>query len=343
MKVVHILNSNRFSGAENVVCQIINLFKNDQNIEMIYASPDGPIREALAERNVKFIAMPKMSISAIRKLLKDTRPDVVYAHDMRASVCAALACGKTKLISHIHNNAFESRKVSLKSLAYLIAGKKAKHIFWVSQTALDEYRFSNLLKNKSSVLYNIVDIKALEERMNLDTNNYDYDMVYIGRLTYPKNPLRLMEVCRLLCDKLPKVKIAIVGTGEMDDEVRNKASELGLDDNVSFLGYQANPLKILHDSKVMIMTSLWEGTPMCALEAMSLGVPIVSTPTDGLVHLLEGNDCGYLSDKNEELANFSAKIIADNELHNQLSKKALINARIINDTKVYKGKIQTVL
>ena len=39
---------------------------------------------------------------------------------------------------------------------------------------------------------------------------------------------------------------------------------------------------MLHDSKVMLMTSLWEGTPMCAVEAMALGVPIVTTPTDGL-------------------------------------------------------------
>ena len=82
---------------------------------------------------------------------------------------------------------------------------------------------------------------------------------------------------------------------------------------------------------------------MCALEAMSLGVPIVTTPTDGLVYLLEGKNCGYLSDKNEELASFSAKIILDNELHNQLSKEALMSAHIINDTKVYKGKIQAVL
>lgn len=343
MKVLHILNSNRFSGAENVVCQIINLFKNDNDVEMLYVSPDGPIRESLKERNIDFVALPKMSVSAVRKMIKTEKPDIVYAHDMKASVCAALACGKIPLVLHIHNNAFDSRKISLKSLAFRIAGKKAKHIFWVSQTALEGYRFHKRFENKSSVLYNIVDVEALKARMDLDRHDYDYDMVYVGRLTVPKNPIRLMNVCRLLREKLPNVKIAIVGTGEMDEKVRNKANEFGLNDNVSFLGYQSNPLKILHDGKVMIMTSLWEGTPMCALEAMSLGVPIVSTPTDGLVYLLEGSECGYLSDKDEELADFAAKIIADKDLHDRLSENAESKARKINDTKAYKEKIQSVL
>ncbi len=343
MKILHILNSNRYSGAENVVCQIINLFKNDQDVEMIYVSPDGPIREALEDRNVKFSALPKMTPSALKKIIKNENPDVVYAHDMRAGVFTALACGKIPLILHIHNNAFDSRRISIKSLAFLIAAKKAKHIFWVSQTALDGYRFNKYVRKKSSVLYNIVDIEALNARMNLDPNVYDYDVVYVGRLTSPKNPLRLMSVCRLICDKQPNVKIAVIGTGEMDEETRAKASELKLNDNVSFLGYCPNPLKILHDSKVMIMTSRWEGTPMCALEAMSLGVPIVSTPTDGLVYLIEGSDCGYLSDDDEELANFIAEIITDKEKQSRLSENARLRACKINDTKMYKEKIKTVL
>ena len=47
MKVLHILASNRFSGAENVVCQIVDMFKGE--IEMAYCSPDGDIRNSLKE------------------------------------------------------------------------------------------------------------------------------------------------------------------------------------------------------------------------------------------------------------------------------------------------------
>ena len=57
MKILHLLQSNRFSGAENVVCQIIRMFENEPNIEMVYCSRDGQIREALNERNINYFKM----------------------------------------------------------------------------------------------------------------------------------------------------------------------------------------------------------------------------------------------------------------------------------------------
>ena len=49
MRVLHVLHSNQYSGAENVVCQIIEMFKNDENIEMAYCSRDGQIGKVLKE------------------------------------------------------------------------------------------------------------------------------------------------------------------------------------------------------------------------------------------------------------------------------------------------------
>ena len=48
--ILHILNTNEFSGAENVVCQIINIFKNDNRYDMVYCSLEGPIREIVQEK-----------------------------------------------------------------------------------------------------------------------------------------------------------------------------------------------------------------------------------------------------------------------------------------------------
>ena len=61
MRIIHLLQSSKFSGAENVVCQIISMMEND-DVEMAYCSCDGQIREALSERNIKF-AVGKGSIS----------------------------------------------------------------------------------------------------------------------------------------------------------------------------------------------------------------------------------------------------------------------------------------
>lgn len=339
MKVLHLLQSNRFSGAENVVCQIIGMFKDEADIEMVYCSSDGQIREALEERNIKFVPLEEFSVKAVKKAIKEQKPDVIHAHDMRASFYAACACGRIPLVSHIHNNNFDSRGISLKSLLYSFAARKSKHIFWVSRSAFEGYAFHKSFEKKSSILYNIVNIDTLYEKMLLDSNTYDYDVAYVGRLVYQKNPQRLMQVCRLLKEKKCDVKIAVVGTGDQEDEVKALADEYGLQDNVRFLGFLSNPLKVLHDSKVMIMTSLWEGTPMCVLEAMALGVPVVSTPVDGLKEIIVNDNTGYLCEGDSEFADRIIELVSDDEKQARFSYNVREFSKKYNDIKTYKSNV----
>lgn len=335
------LLSNRFSGAENVVCQIIYMYK-DQNIDFVYSSQDGPIREALEERDVEFYPIRKTSIREFHRVIKELKPDIIHAHDMGASFFAALSCGKIPLVSHIHNNAFDSRGISIKSILYFIAAQKAKHIFWVSQSSFDGYAFHKHFRNKSTVLYNIIDIQRLKEKMMSDYNHYDYDIVYLGRLTYQKNPQRLIEVLEKIVEKKPETRVAIIGTGDLENEIKQMVLDKGLSENIIFLGFQSNPTKMLHDAKVMIMTSRWEGTPMCALEAMALGVPIVSTPTDGLCELVKEGETGFLSDNNDKLSESCLKIICDDELHNRMSVKSSQRAVDLMSVKKYKSELTKV-
>ena len=340
MRVLHVLASNKYSGAENVVCQIISMF--DGEAEMAYCSPDGQIRGALEDRAVAFYPIKKLSVKELKRVIKSYQPDIIHAHDMRASFVVSRSAGKIPYISHIHNNAFNSRGISLKSIAYLLAGLKAKHIFWVSESSFKGYKFHKYLKKKSSVLYNIINIDALYEKADDDENTYDYDIVYLGRLTYQKNPQRLMGILARVIEKQPHVKVAIIGTGELQDETKNLAKELKIDNNVDFLGFLSNPYKILQDAKVMLMSSRWEGTPMCALEAMALGVPIVSTPVDGLCSLIEDGKNGYLSDDDSVLAEKVVCIIDDENIYQELTRNTIAKAKEINDIASYKaflGKI----
>lgn len=340
MKIMHLLKSSHFSGAENVVCQIINLFKNDNNIEMFYCSYDGQIRDELLARNIKFVPIKSFTTKEIKRVIREQKPDIIHAHDMNASYIASKCCKKIKLISHIHNNNINSRGLSLKSLGYLYATRKIKHIFWVSQSSFEGYAFHNLLRKKSEVLYNVVDIKALESKMLQDNNNYSYDIVYLGRLTTPKNPIRLMNVFKMIIDKKSDIKIAVVGNGDLETETKEEAKKLGIVDKIDFLGFKSNPYKILHDSKLMIMTSSWEGTPMCVLESLSLGVPIVSTPVDGIKAIVENNGVGFLSDDNEELVNKCILLSTVGDLRDQMSKKCIALANELMNLENYKSAIQ---
>ena len=342
MKVLHILSSNIFSGAENVVCQIIGMFRDEPEVQMAYCSPEGTNRKALEERDIDFIPLNKLNISEIRRAIDAYQPDIIHAHDMRASFLAARACGSIPLISHIHNNAFNSRAISPKSIAYYFAAKKAKKIIWVSDSAFNGYAFHSSFEDKSIVLYNVMNESELMRRMAEDTNSYNYDIIFVGRMSYPKNIGRLLAILRIACDKKSDLNIAIVGNGEEEEEVRALASALNLDDNIDFLGFQANPSKMLHDSKIMVMTSRWEGTPMVALEAIALGVPIVSTPTDGLKVLIRNGENGFLSDDNEEFANLLIKVLEDDQLRQKLSQGQLARSKEVNNIDNYKAKLKEV-
>ena len=339
MRILHVLASNRYSGAENVVCQIIGMFSQGEDIEMAYCSPDGQIRETLLERGYAYYPLKQLSGKELKRVLKEYKPDVIHAHDMRASFVVAKTTRRIPLVSHIHNNAFNSRGVSLKSIAYLLAGGTAKHIFWVSESSFKGYKFHNLFKKKSSVLYNVIDVDTLYKKMEHDKNEYNYDVVYVGRLTYQKNPERLIKVVAKVIQEKPDCKVAIVGTGELEDKVKNLAQELQIDKNIDFLGFLSNPLKIMKDSKVMLMTSRWEGTPMCALEAMALGLPIVSTPTDGLCELIVEGETGYLSDNDDVLVEKILGILMDDKERKALSESNKNRSKILNDVNTYKKNL----
>ena len=338
MKVMHVLNSRIYSGAEKVVCQIIRSFRDD--VEMVYCSPDSDIvRQMLAEQDVTFLPMKEMSTSELKRVISEQKPDLIHAHDMRASFFSALCCGKIPLVSHIHNNAYDARGLSPKTVAYLLAGFKAKHILWVSNSSYEGYAFHKLFSKKSSVLYNIIDTEAIFAKKAQDANTYDYDVIYVGRLTFQKDPQRLMRLCARLKESKPDLKVAIVGTGELEEEVKALCEALKIQDHVHFLGFQSNPIKMVHDSKAMILTSRWEGTPMCALEAMALGTPIVSTPSDGMTDLLENGVNGYLTDDDTVMAEKLLTIMNDAGHRNYLGENARKKFLEINDAPKYKQAI----
>lgn len=340
MKVMHVLNSRIYSGAEKVVCQIIHAFQGE--VEMVYCSPESDIvRKMVEAQGVTYLPMKTMSVSELSRVIREQKPDLIHAHDMRAGFFSALCCGKIPLVSHIHNNAYDARGLSPKTVGYLLAGFRAKHIFWVSQSSFDGYAFHKLFARKSSVLYNVIDTDEIYTKLSQDSNSYDYDLIYVGRLTYQKNPQRLLRLCARLKESKPDLKVAIVGTGELEEELKALSQELNLEDTVRFLGFQPNPIKMVAGSKAMILTSRWEGTPMCALEAMALGTPVVSTPSDGMKDLLTDGVSGYLTESDEQMAVDLLKIFTQPEHRQLLAENARKKFDSLNDGEAYKRAIRT--
>lgn len=336
MRVLHILSSSHFSGAENVVCQIIKMF--DEEMEMAYVSPDGSIRKALEDRNIFFFPIKKFSHKEIDQVVKEYKPDVIHGHDIRGAYEASKYGKNCRIIHTIHGNDIRMRKISLKSMIYLQASRNAAHIFWVSKSCLDQFQFKEKIEKKSSVLVNVIDEKIAKEKGKEEAESFD--ALYIGRLCYPKNPSRFVEVIRNIKESYPSIKAAMLGTGEDESILKEKISTYGLEENISLLGFQNNPQKYLSKTKVLLLTSDWEGTPMVSLEAMALGIPMVSTPTDGMCDVIVEGENGFLSKDEKELASRTVTLLSDELLWKRMSEAQIKRGEEINNLEKYKAKLR---
>ncbi|HOJ76471.1 MAG TPA: glycosyltransferase [Bacillota bacterium] len=340
MRVLHLLSSNIKSGAENVAIQIMRLFQNE--VEMFYASPDGPIRDELAVLGERFVPVPSLSplnVTKIKRVIHAIKPDLIHAHDLRASTVACLVAGKIPIISHLHVNYKSMQRIGFKSLSYYLCLPKIEYVFAVSDSVLNDYLFSKTLRSKCTVLYNVIDQSYIEAQVAADPNNYSFDILFLGRLCPQKDPVRLINIIDLLRRQLPEVNVAIVGEGELRGEVEVLVKERRLTNNITFLGFVSNPYKIIANSKVGLFCSVFEGYPMAALEEMLLGVPIVSTPTDGMTKLIHNGVNGFLGTTDLELAGCLFEVLTDEGLLRKLSQGAVTTATQRNNTEVYKQVI----
>lgn len=108
MRVLHVLYSTIYTGAEKVAAQIIQALSGE--VEMAYCSLESAeVWEILDGMGIRHYGVSELTPATLGGVIREFRPDVIHAHDMRTSFVAALCCGSIPLISHIHNNAYDSR------------------------------------------------------------------------------------------------------------------------------------------------------------------------------------------------------------------------------------------
>lgn len=338
-KILHILSTNKFSGAENVVCTIIKYFEDEFN--MAYCSPNGSIYENLLERKIKYYPLKKLNYVELKRIIDLYNPDIIHAHDNRATVIASFFSKKCKIISHIHGNNLIMRKLNFKSLLFNFCSRKISKFIWVSDSSLNDYYFKNNVKSKSVILYNIINKSDIIKKSTLYECDEKYDLIFIGRLGFPKNVQRLIKIIKLAKIKKDNIKVAIVGDGPEKEIIIKLINKYKLNKNIKMYGFKSNPFPILKNSKILIMTSIYEGTPMCSLEAQALCKPVIATPVDGLKKIIINDYNGYLSNNNEELVNVILKYLEDGTLK-KLNKNIKNNFKKINNEKEYFKKLKKI-
>ncbi len=336
-KVLHLLNSGSYSGAENVAITIIKECKKKGYIGA-YASLEGSISNSLVENNIEYIPIKKMNIKNVRKIIKLFNPDIIHAHDFTASFIATLSTINVPIMSHIHNNVPWLKKLSLNSLIFLTSSFRAKKILGVSPSILNEFVFSKLISKKFLNIGNPIDSNTISEKSKMKYSNKLYDLVFIGRLTEQKNPLKFISYVKKIQIKIPNIRVALIGTGELENKCVELIEKLNLEKNIEMFGFINNPYSILDDSKVLCMTSSWEGYGLVAAESLVLGKPVIAFPVGGLPTIVN-DSCGLLTNSEDEYIQEVMNLITNDHYYDVKKNNAYLRASEIANLDIYIEKI----
>ena len=118
-------------------------------------------------------------------------------------------------------------------------------------------------------------------------------IVFIGRLDRQKGIDTLLGAVPKLLDHYERRHLYMIGDGPLKQKIEEAVHKLDSKERVHIVGYRDDALSILSRAKLLLFPSRWEGMPNVIMEAMALGIPVCSTPVDGVVELL-GNESGQI-------------------------------------------------
>lgn len=217
--------------------------------------------------------------------------------------------------------------------------RKMDKIVFVSRLALVNFDRLYKIDVTKSCIYNVVDsahIRSLsvsEEARHFPKKSLV--ITAIGSLKEVKGFDKLIRVGKLLKDDGYSFLIQIIGTGDDLDDLITLRDDLGLKENIQFLGFMKNPFGYLKHSDIFISTSLSEGLSLVICEALILGVPVVATKTAGAMDLLDNSKYGILVEHDIPSIYQGVKMLLDDsELRRQYIERAQERAKMFDVQKV---------
>jgi glycosyltransferase involved in cell wall biosynthesis len=201
----------------------------------------------------------------------------------------------------------------------------------VSNHVGKELESRGISKKNIKLIYNGVDISLAR---NMNKTKKKYDLVFVGRLNYQKNPQLFIQIVNEVKKEIPNVRAVVVGDGSERKSVENLVKSLNLRGNVEFVGNikdRKRVFSLVKSSKVFILPSRLEGFPLTIVEANALGVPVLTTKTkwnDVEDYLNRRGISGFaLESSLVELTKGVLKILEDKKLYQRMSINGMKKAR----------------
>lgn len=195
------------------------------------------------------------------------------------------------------------------------------------QTEYNRAYFSTAVQRKSNVIYNPVSLGP-KAGLALRTEKQK-KIVSVGRLMPQKNQQMLISAFADVHKNHPDYKLTIYGDGPLKEQLQEQIERLGLKEYVHLPGSVQNVFECIAGSELFVLSSDYEGMPNALIEAMCLGLPVISTRVSGATDLIQHGENGLLVDVEDK----DSLVLAMEELLNaaDLQKQLAENAMQINE------------
>ena len=293
--------------------------------------------EDLRNQGVPVNVVPKevkghcTKIHYIKKWVEKGQYDVIHANLFPTTYYCSIVkrllgmkCPPLVMTEHSTDNK-RRHKDFLRPLEQFIY-KKYDHVISISEKTQENLcRWLGTEGDKHfSVIENGIDVEAFRVAKPLQKKeifmNYeegDILLLAVGSFTPQKNHTKLLESLALLPSNY---KLLLCGEGPLENEIKWKTQDLGIEERVVFLGFRRDVAQIMHTADILVIPSLWEGFGLIAVEGMASGIPICASDVSGLSEVV--GECALKFNPKEcnSLVE-SIKCLNDEELKNSLVLK----------------------
>ncbi|WPJ94696.1 glycosyltransferase [Coraliomargarita algicola] len=299
-------------GSERAVLLLANFWASEGcNVRLILFRRTGVLLDSLhSDVCVHSLdsRLPWVQVWRLIRLLREQRSDNLLCVLNTANTVGVLAqfFGRlhTRIITTVQNHMgakYAHTRSLLNPFRKLVLGwvlRRADQVVVVSNQ-IQDYLVDELHLNPASieVIYNPVDLSLTKQALERPEHPYFQQsvepvLIAAGRLTRQKNFQLLVRAMSNLSENL---RLIILGEGEDRPELEGLIQQLNLIDRVSLPGFKDQPLAWFKWADCYVMSSDWEGFPFVLLEAMSVGLQIVSTDCpSGPAELLDHGSYGRL-------------------------------------------------
>lgn len=331
--ILHVIQSLEFGGAEKVVVQLANRFCNEYKVTVCVTKKMGELAREL-KPNVKIVAMnmgegnnPAL-IGKLKDLIVEQEVNVVHCHDWGVYVESMLSvkkAGNAKVILTAHGPYTQYAPGIVSTLK-----KTVRHFVerYLSRSTYKIVAVSDSIKN-----YIKNEIGIAEEKVSVIHNGvegYDYEtmihsnkcrkLITVGRIAKIKNHSLMIDALSKVRKNINDVCLTVVGDGPEFENIKNHTNEIGLNDIVTFTGFRTDIEVLLKQHDAFLLSSHYEGISIAGLEAMSLGLPIVSTNVGGVSEMVKDGVNGLLAENNSVInyAQCLTKLCTEDDLFKEL-------------------------